>query len=188
MAKGVYLPSEIFESKACMKLGGMSLYVLIIIMSKRRLEKVSGKKTKKKTWSCTNPDDLCFTYVEALKKFGIKKDRLIRAIDDLLAKGFLRQTHQGGACKRDKSTYALSDKFLMWKPGTTFEKRAFDTVARGYRKPAASKINARENATHTLARKHDPKGTLRVAKTRPKEGGPKLAKSRSDTGFDSKDE
>jgi hypothetical protein len=188
MAKAVLLYSEIYESKAFWHLGGTAAQVLIIIMSKRRMERVAGKKTKKKTWTCINPDELCFTYVEALEKFGINKVRFTRAIDALLAKGFIRQTHQGGAYKRDKSTYALSDKYLMWKPDMIIEKRAAsDTVSRGYCKPART-ISTIENVTHTRDRKRYSKSPVRVSKTLPKEDGQKLAKSLADAGFDGKDD
>jgi hypothetical protein len=188
MAKAVVLYSEIYESKAFWHLGGTAAQVLIIIMSKRRMERVAGKKTKKKTWVCINPDELCFTYVEALEKFGINKVRFTRAIDALLAKGFIRQTHQGGAYKRDKSTYALSEAYVMWKPDTVIEKRAAsDTVSRGYCKPDR-KISTIENVTHTRDRKRYPKSPVRVSKTLPNEDGPKLAKSRASAGFDGKDD
>jgi hypothetical protein len=38
------------------------------------------------------------------------------ALDDLLAKGFIKISYHGGACKHDKNKYALSDRYLIWTP------------------------------------------------------------------------
>ena len=135
MAKGAFIPKEILESKAYLALKGIAPQVLGLFMLKRQFEKIpvpKGEKVKKK---CVNGQSLSLTYIEAKKKYGITQPRLTRAIDELLAKGFLKCTYQGGTGKKDKSTYGLIDTYLLWRPGTVFEKRKFDPVERGFRKP-----------------------------------------------------
>ena len=136
MAKGVYFPKEILESKAYLALKGIASQVLALFMLKRQFENIVGvKRIDKKKRQCVNSQSLSLTYIEAEKKYGITQPRLTRAIDELLAKGFLTCTYQGGTWKQDKSTYGLIDKHLLWMPGTVFEKRDFDPVGRGWRKP-----------------------------------------------------
>ena len=135
MAKGAFILKEILESKAYLSLKGIAPQVLGLFMLKRQFEKVPGPKRHKGKKACVNGDRLSLTYIEAKKKFGITQPRLTRAIDDLLAKGFLTCTYQGGNQKQDKSTYGLIDKYLLWRPGNVFEKRKFDPVERGFRKP-----------------------------------------------------
>ena len=76
-------------------------------------------------------ESIVFTYIEAQKKYGVSIPRLKRAIDDLLAKGFITIIHQGGAYKRDKTIYGLSDKWRLWTPGIKLETRSGD-VHRGW--------------------------------------------------------
>jgi len=160
MAKGVYLPAEIIESKAYVSLGGIAAQVLTMIMLKRRFEKFCGKKRgDPKKSVCVNGNELTLTYIEAQEKYGIKKCRFLRALDDLLEKGFITCTHQGGGYKRDKSTYALSDRYQQWKPGIVFERRQFDPVSRGFRHPKKNrenKISTLVFDTHTHTRKRYP--------------------------------
>jgi hypothetical protein len=160
MAKGVYVPAEIIESEAYTALGGVASQVLLMIMLKRRFERVGGKKRgdQKKT-ICVNGNELTLTYIEAEKKYRIRKSRFIRALDDLLEKGFITCTHRGGAYKRDKSTYALSDRYQQWKQGVVFEIRQQDSVSRGFRHPkkrGETKISTLVFGTHTLTRKRYP--------------------------------
>lgn len=135
MAKGAYFVREILESKAYLSLKGIAPQVLGLFMLKRQFEKVPGSKRHKPKKAWVNRDRLSLTYIEAEKEYGITQPRLTRAIDELLAKGFLTCTYQGGGYKQDKSAYSLIDKYLLWSPGTVFEKRHFDPVERGFRKP-----------------------------------------------------
>ena len=65
---------------------------------------------------------------------GISRPRIIRAIDELLAKGFIEIVHQGGAFQQDKSIYALIDDWRIWHKGAVFGKRPRDIRTRGFRK------------------------------------------------------
>jgi hypothetical protein len=131
--KGTWVEERMYESRAFLALQGSAAQLLILFLGKRTFDRV-GKKHNKK-YECVNSDSIPFTYVEAQKKYGFTKPRFMRAIDDLLAKGFIEIKHAGGAYKRDKTLYALSVKWTFWNPGTVFERRPVDSVQRGFRRP-----------------------------------------------------
>jgi hypothetical protein len=63
---------------------------------------------------------------------GITRPRIVRAIDCLLAHGFIRVVRRGGAYKKDKTIYGLVDDWRLWQPGTVVRIRKPDTRQRGY--------------------------------------------------------
>lgn len=130
---GTYIHRDLFESKAFIALKGVAPQLLILILGKRYFKGVDGKK------SCINCDNISFTYIEAREKYGITQPRFTRAIDDLLAKGFIVIKHRGGAYQQDKTIYGLSENWRLWRPGTVFEERIKDICQRGFRKPKRRK-------------------------------------------------
>ena len=143
MAKGKKLPPgtwverTLFQSKAFLELRGFAPQLLILILGKRSIETISNGNRKERI--CVNENSLTFTYLEAQKKYSISKPRLTRAFDELLAKGFLKIQHQGGAYKQDKTIYGLAYEWALWSKGIVFSKREKDCIARGYRKPKRKK-------------------------------------------------
>jgi hypothetical protein len=135
---GTWIERTLFESKAFLSLKGFAPQLLILFLAKRQFDRV-GKKGKEQR-VCMNQDSLTFTYVEAKKKYGLSVPKFSRAIDELLAKGFIEVKYQGGHCQRDKSIYALSDLWQLWRPGEVLNRRVKDTVQRGFRKPNRKKL------------------------------------------------
>jgi hypothetical protein len=136
VAKGAYVEAELLESKAYLSLVGLAQQVLMLFILKRQFEKVSaGKQGKSAKKICVNRYSLSLTYIEAKKKYGITQPRFTRAIDELLAKGFVTKNHPGGGYQKDKALYGLSDKYLMWHQGLVIEKRQKDPLQRGFRSP-----------------------------------------------------
>lgn len=129
--QGTWVEKELFESKAFLSLKGVAPQVLIIMLGKRIITKHGKKGKERKT--TINKDEIYFTYIEA-EKLGITQPRCTRAIDDLMAKGFIRIIHAGGAFKKDKTRYGLLDDWQFWKPGTVYETRPKEAVKRGFRK------------------------------------------------------
>jgi hypothetical protein len=150
---GAFVERELYESKAFLVLKGVTPQVLILFLGKRWFEKV-GRKGKEKRF-CTNCSELVFTYIEAEKEHGITKSRFSRAIDDLLAKGFITIEHKGGGYQKDKSVYALSDQWRFWRPGTVFEERKRESVQRGFCKP--NKENSTSKVVPIHSRQNEPK-------------------------------
>ena len=148
---GTWVNRDMFESKAFLSLKGFAPQLLILFLGKRQMLKYGRKGKEKKI--CVNCDSLTFTYVEARKKYDITKSRFSRAIDELLAKGFITIVHHGGGFKQDKSIYALSDNWMLWQPGTVFETREKLKVQRGFCKPKTKvtleniPIHSHENVT-----------------------------------------
>jgi len=126
---GTWIERELFESKAFLSLRGFAPQMLILFLSKRQFRKV-GKPGKERR-TCVNCNNITMTYIELRKKYGITEPRVARAFDDLLAKGFIEYEHHGGAYKRDKSVFRLSDSWCLWRPGMVINMRHND-VKRGF--------------------------------------------------------
>ncbi len=144
---GTFVYREMIQSKAFLALKGFAPQLLLLFLLKRQRKMIKDKKGSKfQQWI---DDNLTMTYVELQKKYKITKPKTTRAIDDLLAKGFLKIRHAGGAYKKDKTIYALSEEYLLWRPGVVFNKRNFD-VKRGYQanKKEKIKLKLRKNSTH----------------------------------------
>ena len=135
-APGTWIERELFLSPTFFKLAGIASQLLIVILGKRRFETISSAKRNKRI--CTNSDNITFTYKEA-ESLGISKPAFTRALDELLAKGFLEIVHQGGACQGDKTIFKLSDKWRLWRPGIVFSERKKEPVSRGFCKPKKQK-------------------------------------------------
>ena len=137
---GTWIEREMFESKAYISLKGFAPQLLTLFLAKRYFE-FQGRKGKQKR-ICTNYDSINFTYIEANKKYGITQPRFTRAIDELLAKGFISIKHHGGTYKKDKTIFSLSEDWLLWRNNIVFEKRPEDKLQRGFR-------NRKKQNSHT---------------------------------------
>jgi hypothetical protein len=133
---GIYIERELYQSEAFNSLGRVALRVLIAFLDKRMREKASearDKKGNKRKPKFINLDNITLTYGELEKKYGVQSQSVTRAIDELLAKGFIEIRKPGGAYKHDKTIYALVDNWMLWKKGSEpFSVRKKDTVHRGY--------------------------------------------------------
>ena len=139
--KGTWLEEELYRSRAYLALKGFAPQLLTLFYGKREFKTINGKHV------CTNIDNITMTYVEIenifnrgshkkhLPKDGISKPRFTRGRDDLMEKGFLKIVHHGGAYKKDKTIYAITDDWQWWRPGQVIYKRPKDSRQRGYRKP-----------------------------------------------------
>ena len=133
MSNKAWIDTELILSPAFISLSGFAVPLFLILHTKRKFSRIGKGKSKK--YICTNCDNLNIAYVEYERKYGITQPRLTRAIDDLLAKGFLECKHTGGACKQDKSVYAFSDQWVLWQPGMIIFTRPKDGIKRGFRTP-----------------------------------------------------
>lgn len=139
---GTWIERDLFNSKAFINLTGFAPQLLILFYAKRQFENTGGKSGKKKR-ICLNHDNLTFTQIEAKKTYGVNSPRFLRAIDQLLEKGFIKIIHYGGAYQKDKTIYGLSENWRLWQPGMIVEERKKRTVQRGYCKPG-KKITTNE--------------------------------------------
>jgi hypothetical protein len=117
---GFYWERDLYQSDAFLSLGKNSMKVLIALLDNRRREpgsKAGGKKGNKRKPQFINLDSLKIPYGTLEKVYQINRSSIPSAIDELLAKGFIEISYHGGACRHDKTRYALSDNYLLWTPG-----------------------------------------------------------------------
>ena len=153
---GFYWERGLYQSDAFLSLGKNSIKVLIALLDNRLREKSSmakDKKGNKRKPQFINLDRLEIPYGTLEKVYKIPRSSIPSAIDELLAKGFVKISYHGGACRHDKSQYAWSDDYLLWTQGSRpfasrpkREKHGYQ----GRRLGAVIKDNA-ENHTHTHA-------------------------------------
>jgi len=90
--------------------------VLDFAMLERRMEKTSQKKTKKKRYTASN--EILIPYRQLNDEpFNMNNSTITRAIDRLLALGFLSITEQGGSRQGHSTKYKFIDKWKTWKYG-----------------------------------------------------------------------
>ena len=137
MAKSnvIVIDRDLVSPKALLSLKRTAIKVYLIFLTKRQMGRV--KRPKGPKYEIANNGEIVFTYLEAEQKYGFSKKQFSKALDDLVEKGFLDIEHLGGACQRDKSMYAISERWRKY--GTDeFEKRERpkESVKRGYAKPS----------------------------------------------------
>ena len=108
MAGHTLLKSDLVLSPAYKALKESGLKILNIFLLKQPMEKIGPKEWIPKD----TENEMRFTYIEAKKLLGFTGPRFTRAIDDLIAMGFIEQKYQGGGAEGDCSSYVLID---MWK-------------------------------------------------------------------------
>ena len=93
--------------------------IVFALLDNRQREKpceAKDKKRNKRNPKFINLDRLEIPYGTLEKVYKMNRSSIPSAIDELLAKGFIKISYHGGACKHDKNRYALSDDYLLWTP------------------------------------------------------------------------
>jgi hypothetical protein len=136
LKSGTWLERDLFNSRAFWALRGAAPQLLIRFLGKRDIGNDGNGHYKVK-----NAHNITMTYLELEnlwtkkpkgKVEGIERKRIIRAIDELLAKGFIEIIHRGGAYQQDKTIYALSENWRLWREGMICSKRSKETRQKGY--------------------------------------------------------
>jgi DNA-binding MarR family transcriptional regulator len=120
--KPLYIDRKLIKSKAFFDLNATSIKVLLIFFSKRQMTHIG--RGKKKRWVCTNNGNIYFTYREAKEQYEITYPAFSRAIDELVANGFIDITRPGIGKKRVSTLYAISER---WKD---YDKEDFVKIER----------------------------------------------------------
>jgi len=119
-ARGVYIETEMFGSKAYKLLTKKDMRIYFEFLLKRRFREYKGKKGKsKKRWDIVNNGIITFTYAEA-ERLGYPRPTFQRALDKLISVGLIDITYQGiggmvsenGKIKGEPSLFAISER---WK-------------------------------------------------------------------------
>jgi hypothetical protein len=140
---GTWLERDVYMSRAYLELKGFAPQLLVLFLAKRDIDR--DRKVRNKT-------SITMTYIELENIYhrreaerkgiklsgesnlprGISRPRIIRAIEQLLAHGFIDIVHRGGAYQQDKTVYALTDDWQWWRPGVVLSRREPDLRQRGY--------------------------------------------------------
>jgi len=117
---GIYIERELYLSDAFLSLSKNAMKALIAFLDSRKREQTKyakDKKGNKRKPKFTNLNSLIVTYSTFETDYKISRPRIPGAIDELLAKGFIKIVHKGGACAKDTTKYAWSNNFLLWRKG-----------------------------------------------------------------------
>jgi|GEM_PF-901271 hypothetical protein len=171
---GTFIERELYQSEAFMSLRrAFSVQLLILFLDKRIREstgKAKDRKGRRRELKFVNLDNINMPYSELEKKYGVPRQTITRALDEILSKGFIEIQYQGGAYHHDKSVYALVDKWMMWKPGMApFSIRQPD-VKRGYQQRGKN-ISRAQIVTPIHAQIVTPDGHLGVTDCYPTKTG-----------------
>ena len=154
-AGGFYWERELYQSDAFLSLGKNSIRVLIALLDNRQREtpkQAKDRKGRKRKQQFINLDRLEIPYGTLEKVYKINRSSIPSAIDELLAKGFIKISHHGGRYKHDKSKYEWSNNYLLWRPGTQpFETRP-KREKHGYQGRSLGAVKNHSAKKHTLRR------------------------------------
>ena len=144
-----WIERELLESHTYDSLSNTSKIVLAKFFLKRQTKKIKGRN-RCNTWPITNNGKIEFTYLEAEEKWGISKKRFAKALKELVRKGVIDVVYLGGAYQRDRSKFAISDRWKKYGRDD-FEIIAWpeDTVQRGYRNPRKNTQRPKREPIHT---------------------------------------
>jgi len=134
-AGGFYWKRDVYQSQAFLSLGINAMKFLIALYDVRIREtpsKARDRKGVKRNPVFINLNRLEMPYTVLEKKYKMNQQGIVRGKDELLAKGFIAITHEGGLGEHDKARYALIDDFLKWKPGMAPIRVRKRDVRRGY--------------------------------------------------------
>ena len=112
----VVLPRDLLNSQAFLSLPTGACYVVLMgFMCRRQVEERKDRRDGT-YYEVVNDRTLVFTYSQAADR-GLSSDQFRRAIDELLAKGFIRIARTGLGKHRAKTLYGLSDGWRTWHVG-----------------------------------------------------------------------
>ncbi len=127
------IPRRMHRSPAFYELTKTSVLVLFEFMFRCQWQQIHVKAGRNKEWSIINNGELIFTYVDAIKRFGIAKSTFRNSIDQLVNLGFIDIAHPGGRMNKDSSKYGISERWKEYgKEGFIKKSRQKDTRKLGY--------------------------------------------------------
>lgn len=85
--------------------------VFMIFLNKCQWKPIEGSAKRSKEYYLANQGEVQFTYDEALEKWGITQKKFTKALDELVRVGLIDITKSGFGLQKDKSLYAISDRW-----------------------------------------------------------------------------
>ena len=105
---GVYVESDLINSKAFQSLNGKAVRFYLAFLQRRRF--VDKKVGKRKRKVCTNKDEIVFTYAEG-EGMGFPKSTFKRLQECLIDRGFLDIVETGAGFH---NVYSLSERWQKY--------------------------------------------------------------------------
>ena len=127
------LERKMVYSPAFQDLNAPTLKILSYLLLQLKWVNIAKPKNKPR-YIVDNKDEIELLYSTFIKSpFKMCRQTITRAIDSLLAHGFLKIIEQGGMCKGHKTVYGYSEEWVKWTPGQIIETRK-PFFARGFTK------------------------------------------------------
>jgi hypothetical protein len=155
----LYVPRELISSPAFLTLTGRAPQVLLIFFGKRRIEKLKRPGPHGERFRVTNNGELVFSYRQARKTYGLSMRIFGRALDQLIAHGFIDVDKTGGGMQGDCSLYALSERWrtfgtadFVLRERVKGRRWEIETAHKNVRAPAHKNACACPDTAHTNVR------------------------------------
>lgn len=146
---GIYFERRVYLSDAYKALSKNARMVLLAMLDSRQTNPAFKPRVKKghRAQRFIGLDNIKMPYVQLRDTYGVPTGSIPRAIDDLLAKGFVEVRHAGGAGEHDMTIYALVEDYLSWQAGTVLRRRRKD-VRRGFQGRRLGATDPEKQSSH----------------------------------------
>ena len=120
--KGTYIVEELIQSDAFRTLTKTETDLLLFVLQRRKYQKHT-KKTPRNTWEPLNGNNMTLPHVAIVDFFSQGNEphpvgsTITRAINKLMARGFLEVISVGGNGKGDMTVYRLAYDWRVWRKG-----------------------------------------------------------------------
>ena len=114
------LQYRLITSPAFIDLKPASKFILTLFYYEIKFESYG----RKKKWVAVNENNISLPYKEIRERIGYSDMTIWRAIQDILAHGFLNIAHYGGKAKGDFTIYCVKSQWENWIPGKVYFKTA----------------------------------------------------------------
>jgi hypothetical protein len=104
---------SLINSSAFRDLNRAALIVLLGFYGKRRMVKQPHRSKREPTWVIENNGEITYTYKEAERQ-GISSPAFTRAIDHLIAHGFIEVAQTGAGLYKTQTLYKILEKWRDW--------------------------------------------------------------------------
>lgn len=110
----LFIDKRIPTSKAFLALTSpAAIRVLFVFFTKRQVAKLDMKRGRQQ-YAVTNNGEIVFTYEEAKAKLGITGSTFNRALDQLVAVGFVDIARTGMGVHKVTTLYSLPDRWVKY--------------------------------------------------------------------------
>ena len=142
---GVYLPHELYSSRAFDSLNGRDIKVLLMFYSKRQfLDKKTTKKCNIPKDFVVNKDDIRFPYREA-EAYGVCRSQFRRAVIKLQEVGFIEVSIQ--AYERHCTVYSISTRWKNYADEPFEVVKSDNLLGKNYHFEPGNKLASKKNPT-----------------------------------------